>query len=100
MNQKIDCLCSSNNRITNSKNLSNETKTKSSIVFLIGDPSSAIHKSFVLMFNQSLLIDIIDSIEQINMSTATVDPIWKDRIERALKSVSRTIDLRQRADAM
>jgi len=63
MNQKIDCLCSSNNRITNSKNLSNETKTKSSIVFLIGDPSSAIHKSFVLMFNQSLLIDIIDSIE-------------------------------------
>ncbi len=29
-----------------------------------------------------------------------VDSIWKDRIERALKYVSRTIDLRQRSDAV
>lgn len=29
-----------------------------------------------------------------------VDPIWKDRIERALKHVSRTIDLRQRDDVV
>ncbi len=29
-----------------------------------------------------------------------VDSIWKDRIERALKYISRTIDLRQRCDAV
>ena len=29
-----------------------------------------------------------------------VDPIWKDRIDRALKYVSRTIDQRQRRDAV
>lgn len=27
-----------------------------------------------------------------------VDPIWKDRIERAFKHICRTIDLRQRRD--
>ena len=29
-----------------------------------------------------------------------VDSIWKDRIERALKYVCRTIDLKQRCDAV
>ncbi len=29
-----------------------------------------------------------------------VDSIWKDRIERALKYICRTIDLRQRSDAV
>lgn len=29
-----------------------------------------------------------------------VDSVWKDRIDRALKHVCRTIDLRQRNDAV
>ena len=32
-------------------------------------------------------------------SDSIVDSIWKDRIERALKYVSRAIDLKQRSDA-
>ncbi len=33
-------------------------------------------------------------------TNSIVDPIWKDRIERALKHICRTIDLRQRRDAV
>lgn len=33
-------------------------------------------------------------------TTTTIDSQWKDRIERALKHTYRTIDLRQRRDAM
>ncbi|CAF0977931.1 unnamed protein product [Rotaria sp. Silwood1] len=33
-------------------------------------------------------------------SHTTVDSIWKDRIERALKHICRTIDIRQRRDAV
>lgn len=29
-----------------------------------------------------------------------VDPIWRDRIERALKQISRAIDQRQKRDAV
>lgn len=32
-------------------------------------------------------------------TTNTIDTVWKDRIDRALKYVSRIIDLRQRNDA-
>lgn len=40
------------------------------------------------------------------MTTSTVnnnsiiDPVWKDRIDRAYKHICRTIDLRQRRDAV
>ncbi len=33
-------------------------------------------------------------------NNSVVDSIWKDRIERAFKYISRTIDLRQRCDAV
>jgi hypothetical protein len=33
-------------------------------------------------------------------NNSIVDSVWKDRIERALKYVCRTIDSRQRCDAM
>ena len=31
---------------------------------------------------------------------STIDPIWKDQAERALKHICRTIDMKQRRDAM
>lgn len=31
---------------------------------------------------------------------STIDPIWKDRAERALKHICRTIHAKQRRDAM
>jgi hypothetical protein len=33
-------------------------------------------------------------------NNSIVDPIWKDRIERAFKHICRIIDLRQRRDAV
>ena len=33
-------------------------------------------------------------------NNSIVDSIWKDRIERALKHICRTIDIRQRRDAV
>jgi hypothetical protein len=33
-------------------------------------------------------------------NNSIIDSIWKDRIERALKYVCRTIDLRQKCDAV